>query len=183
MAEISRCEKKFREEIVPECIKILNLKNVMEVPKLEKIVINMGVGDVRENAKVLDNAMRDLSLISGQKPIATKSKKSISNFKIREGWKIGTKVTLRRRKMYDFLDRFINVVIPRKRDFRGLSTKSFDGRGNFSIGLNEQTLFPEIHYDDIDKVRGMDITIVTTAKTDREALALLKAFGMPFKEI
>lgn len=178
----SRYQERFESEIVPQLKKDLELSTVMAVPKLEKIVINMGVGEVREDAKLLDTAMQDLATISGQRPIATRAKKSISNFKIREGLKIGTKVTLRGRRMYDFLDRFINIAVPRIRDFRGFSPKAFDGRGNYSIGLREQVIFPEIEYDKIDRVRGMDITIVTTAGDDRMGFALLRAFGMPFSE-
>ena len=154
----------------------------MQVPKLEKIVINMGVSDVRDNAKALENAMRDLEIITGQKAVSTKAKKSIAGFKIREGMEIGCKVTLRSRKMYDFAERLFNVALPRVRDFRGLSPNSFDGRGNYSMGVKEQLIFPEIEYDKIDKIRGMDIIFVTTAKTDEEAKALLELLGMPFSK-
>ncbi len=154
----------------------------MQVPKLEKIVINMGVSDVRDNAKALENAMRDLEIITGQKVVSTKAKKSIAGFKIREGMEIGCKVTLRSRKMYDFAERLFNVALPRVRDFRGLSPNSFDGRGNYSMGVKEQLIFPEIEYDKIDKIRGMDIIFVTTAKTDEEAKALLELLGMPFSK-
>lgn len=182
MADKTRYQVMFREEVVPKLRVEFGYKSVMQVPRLEKIVINMGVGNAREEAKLLDNAMEDLKTISGQKPIITRAKSSISNFKIREGWSIGTKVTLRGRRMYDFLDRLVNIATPRVRDFRGYSYKQFDGRGNFSVGLREQVIFPEIDYDKIDKVRGMDITIVTTAKTDQEGAALLKAFGFPFTQ-
>ena len=155
-------------------------KNVMEVPKLEKIVINMGVGEAKENAKLLDSAMADLEQITGQKPIATKAKKSVANFKIREGMPIGCKVTLRGEKMYEFADRLINLALPRVRDFRGVNPNAFDGRGNYALGIKEQLIFPEVEYDKVDKVRGMDIIFVTTAKTDEEARELLRLFGMPF---
>ena len=161
-------------------MKKFGYKSVMQAPKLEKIVINMGVSDVRENAKALENAMRDLSIITGQKPIATKAKKSIAGFKIREGQEIGCKVTLRADKMYDFAFKLFNVALPRVRDFSGVSKDSFDGRGNYSMGIKEQLIFPEIEYDKIDKIRGMDIIFVTTASTDEEAKELLKLLGMPF---
>jgi large subunit ribosomal protein L5 len=182
MPKKSRMEIDYRERIVPELQKQLELSSVMAVPKLEKIVINMGVGEVREDVKQLDAAMADLAAITGQKPVATKAKKSISNFKIREGLKVGCKVTLRGRMMYDFLDRFISIAVPRIRDFRGLPNKSFDGRGNYSLGMKEQVIFPEMEYDKIDRARGMDICIVTTARDDREGYALLRALGMPFQE-
>ncbi len=172
----------YKNQAVPELMKKFNYKSVMQVPKLEKIVINMGVSDVRENAKALENAMRDLSIITGQKAISTKAKKSIAGFKIREGMEIGCKVTLRSRKMYDFAERLFNVALPRVRDFRGLSPNSFDGRGNYSMGVKEQLIFPEIEYDKIDKIRGMDIIFVTTANTDEEAKALLELLGMPFSK-
>ena len=156
-------------------------KNVMEVPKLDKIVINMGVGEAKENAKLLDAAIADMELITGQKAIATKAKKSVANFKIREGQAIGCKVTLRGEKMYEFLDRLVNLALPRVRDFRGVSAESFDGRGNYAMGIKEQIIFPEIEYDKIDKVRGMDVIIATTAHTDEEARELLRMFNMPFK--
>ncbi len=180
MAKIARYQEKYKTEVVPKLMSDFGYKTVMQVPKLEKIVLNIGVGEAREEAKALENAMEDLKVITGQKPIITKAKHSISNFKIREGWSIGTKVTLRGKRMYDFLDRFINLAVPRIRDFRGLSVKSFDGRGNYSLGIREQVIFPEIDYDKIDKVRGMDIVIVTTAKSDQEGRALLDGFGMPF---
>jgi len=179
MDKLTRYQLLYREEIVPALLKEFGYTSVMQVPKLEKIVVNIGVGEAREEAKALENAMEDLKTITGQKPVVTKAKKSISNFKIREGWSIGTKVTLRGRRMYDFIDRLINTAIPRIRDFRGLSLNQFDGRGNFSVGVREQVIFPEIEYDKIDKTRGMDITIVTSAKTDQEGAALIRAFGMP----
>ena len=161
-------------------IKKFGYKNIMEVPKLDKIVVNIGVGEAKENAKVLESAVRDLEIITGQKPIVTKAKKSIANFKIREGMSIGCKVTLRGEKMYDFLDRLVNLALPRVRDFRGVNPNSFDGRGNYSLGIKEQLIFPEIEYDKVDKVRGMDVICVTTAKTDEEARELLRLFNMPF---
>jgi large subunit ribosomal protein L5 len=176
----ARYEIKYRDEIVPALMKDFGYSTVMQAPRMEKIVVNMGVGNVREDPKQLDSAIGDMVIITGQKPIKTRAKKSISNFKIREDWEIGAKVTLRGRKMYDFLDRFINIAVPRIRDFRGLSVGSFDGRGNYSTGMREQLIFPEIEYDKIDKVRGMDITFVTTARDDKEGHALLKHFGMPF---
>ena len=172
----------YKKEVVPELMKKFNYKSVMQVPKLEKIVVNMGVSDVRDNAKALENAMRDLGIITGQKAISTKAKKSIAGFKIREGMEIGCKVTLRSTKMYDFAERLFNVALPRVRDFRGLSPNSFDGRGNYSMGVKEQLIFPEIEYDKIDKIRGMDIIFVTTANTDEEAKALLELLGMPFSK-
>jgi len=172
----------YNQTIIPSLMKKFGYKNVMEVPKVEKIIINMGVGEATQDSKVLDNAVADLETISGQKAFVTKSKKAISNFKIREGNKIGCKVTLRRWKMYEFLDRLINIDIPRIRDFRGLNSNSFDGRGNYTMGVKEQIIFPEIDYDKVDKIRGMDISIVTTAKTDEEAYELLAAFGMPFRK-
>ena len=173
-------QETYVKEIVPALVKKFNYTSVMQAPKLEKIVINMGVNDVRENSKALENAMRDLSIITGQKPIATKAKKSIAGFKIREGQEIGCKVTLRADKMYDFAFKLFNVALPRVRDFKGLSPNSFDGRGNYSMGVKEQLIFPEIEYDKVDKLRGMDIIFVTTAKTDEEAKELLALLGMPF---
>ncbi len=175
-----RLLKKYREEIVPGLQKKFNYKNIMQVPKLEKIVLNMGVGEAIENSKFLDMAMEEMMVVSGQRPAITKAKKSISNFKLRAGMPVGCFVTLRGWRMYEFLDRLINVAIPRVRDFRGLSDRSMDGRGNFNLGLKEQIVFPEINYDKIEKIRGMNITIVTTAKTDEEGFELLTAFGMPF---
>ena len=177
---MSSLKELYKNEVVPELMKKFNYSSVMQVPKLEKIVINMGVSDVRENAKALENAMRDLTIITGQKVVPTKAKKSIAGFKIREGMEIGCKVTLRNTKMYDFAEKLFAVALPRVRDFRGLSPNSFDGRGNYSMGVKEQLIFPEIEYDKIDKLRGMDIIFVTTAKTDEEAKELLALLGMPF---
>ncbi|MBR3281350.1 MAG: 50S ribosomal protein L5 [Clostridia bacterium] len=177
---MTELQEKYNKEIVPALVKRFNYTSIMQAPKLEKIVINMGVNDVRENSKALENAMRDLSIITGQKPIATKAKKSIAGFKIREGQEIGCKVTLRADKMYDFAFKLFNVALPRVRDFKGLSPNSFDGRGNYSMGVKEQLIFPEIEYDKVDKLRGMDIIFVTTAKTDEEAKELLALLGMPF---
>lgn len=183
MAEYSpRLIAEYRNMVVPDMMKKFNYKSVMEVPRLEKIVVNTGVGEATQDSKLLDRAAEDLQVITGQKPAITKAKKAISNFKIRAGNKIGAKVTLRRWRMYEFLDKLINIDIPRIRDFRGLSDRSFDGRGNYSIGVREQIIFPEIDYDNIDRIRGMDITIVTTAKTDEEAYELLLALGMPFRK-
>jgi large subunit ribosomal protein L5 len=177
-----RLKELYQNEIIPELMKKFKYKSVMQVPKLEKIVINMGVNDVKDSPKALENAIRDLGLITGQKAISTKAKKSIATFKIREGMEIGCKVTLRALKMYEFVDRLFNVALPRVRDFRGLSPNSFDGRGNYSMGVKEQLIFPEIEYDKIDKIRGMDIIFVTTAKTDEEAKELLRLLGMPFSK-
>ena len=176
----SRFKEMYKTEVVPALIKKFNYKNIMEVPKLDKIVINMGVGEAKENPKALESAVSDLTIISGQKPIITKAKKSIANFKLREGMAIGCKVTLRGEKMYDFADRLISLALPRVRDFRGVNGNSFDGRGNYALGIKEQLIFPEISYDKIDKVRGMDIMFVTTAKTDEEARELLTLMGAPF---
>ena len=176
----SRFKEMYKTEVVPALIKKFNYKNIMEVPKLDKIVINMGVGEAKENPKALESAVSDLTIISGQKPIITKAKKSISNFKFREGMAIGCKVTLRGEKMYDFADRLISLALPRVRDFRGVNGNAFDGRGNYALGIKEQLIFPEISYDKIDKVRGMDIIFVTTAQTDEEAKELLTLMGMPF---
>jgi large subunit ribosomal protein L5 len=170
----------YKDEIVDAMVKKFEYKNIMEVPKLEKIVINMGVGEAKENAKVLESAVKDMETISGQKAVITKAKHSIANFKIREGMPIGCKVTLRGERMYEFLDRLVNLALPRVRDFRGVNPNSFDGRGNYALGIKEQLIFPEIEYDKIDKVRGMDVIIVTTAKTDEEARELLRLFNMPF---
>lgn len=175
-------KEKYKKEVVPALKEKFGYKSIMEVPKLEKIVINMGVSDVKDNSKALDVAMGDLTLIAGQKPIVTKAKKSVAAFKLREGMNIGCKVTLRNKKMYDFATKFFNVALPRVRDFRGVNPKSFDGRGNYNMGVKEQIIFPEIEYDKIDKVRGMDIVFVTTAKTDEEAYELLKLLGLPFAE-
>ena len=176
----SRLKTLYKDEIIDAMVKKLGYKNIMEVPKLDKIVVNIGVGEAKENAKVLESAVRDLEVITGQKPVVTKAKKSIANFKIREGMAIGCKVTLRGERMYDFLDRLVNLALPRVRDFRGVNPNSFDGRGNYSLGIKEQLIFPEIEYDKVDKVRGMDVICVTTAKTDEEARELLKLFNMPF---
>ena len=178
----SRMQVKYKEEIVSALMERFKYKNIMEVPKLNKIVINIGLGSAKDNPKVLESALRDLEIISGQKPVITTAKKSIANFKLREGMKIGTKVTLRGEKMYDFLDRLVNIALPRVRDFSGVSASSFDGRGNYALGIKEQLIFPEIVYDMIDQIRGMDIIIVTTAKTDEESKALLELLGMPFKK-
>ena len=176
----SRLRDTYAKEIVPAMEKKFGYKNVMQVPKLAKIVVNMAVGEAKENAKALDSAVADMETITGQKAIVTKAKKSIANFKIREGQAIGCKVTLRGDRMYDFFDRLVNLALPRVRDFHGVSPKAFDGRGNYSVGLKEQLIFPEIDYDKIDKIRGMNVVIVTTAKTDEEARELLKLMGMPF---
>ena len=177
---MSRLKETYQNEIVPAMIKKFEYKNVMQVPKLEKVVVNMGVGEAKENAKLLEAAMKDLETITGQKAIVTKAKKSIANFKIREGMPIGCKVTLRGEKMYEFVDRLINLALPRVRDFRGVNPNAFDGRGNYALGIKEQLIFPEIEYDKVDKVRGMDVIFVTTAKTDEEARELLTQFNMPF---
>ena len=177
---MSRLKETYQNEIVDAMIKKFGYKNIMEVPKLDKIVINMGVGEAKENAKILESAMTDLEIIAGQKPITTKAKNSIANFKIREGMPIGCKVTLRGEKMYEFLDRLVNLALPRVRDFRGVNPNAFDGRGNYALGIKEQLIFPEIEYDKVDKVRGMDIIFVTTANTDEEARELLTQFNMPF---
>lgn len=179
---IPTLKRRYREEIVPELRRQLNYSNPMQVPRLQKIVINMGVGKGEQEPKTLENAMRELALITGQKPVVTTAKRPISNFKIRRGHRIGCKVTLRGDRMYLFLEKLIQVVLPRIRDFGGLSPRSFDGRGNYSLGMREQVTFPEIVYDEVDRMRGMDITICTTARTDEEAYVLLKLFGMPFRE-
>ncbi|HCM13077.1 MAG TPA: 50S ribosomal protein L5 [Lachnospiraceae bacterium] len=179
---MARLKDMYKNEIVAGMTKRFGYKNVMEVPRLNKIVINMGVGDAKENAKALDAAVKDLEIIAGQKPIITKARKSIANFKLREGMPIGCKVTLRGDKMYEFADRLINLALPRVRDFRGVNPNAFDGRGNYALGIKEQLIFPEIEYDKVDKVRGMDIIFVTTAKSDEEARELLTQFGMPFRK-
>ena len=179
---MNRLKETYKSEIIDAMTKKFGYKNVMEVPKLEKIVINMGVGEAKENAKILDSAVKDLETIAGQKAVVTKAKNSVANFKIREGMPIGCKVTLRGEKMYAFLDRLINLALPRVRDFRGVNPNSFDGRGNYALGIKEQLIFPEIEYDKVDKVRGMDIIFVTTAKTDEEARELLTLFNMPFQK-
>ena len=177
---MSRLREQYQNEIIDAMIKKFGYKNVMEVPKLVKIVVNMGVGEAKENAKLLDSAIADMELITGQKAVATQAKKSVANFKIREGMAIGCKVTLRGEKMYEFADRLINLALPRVRDFRGVNPNAFDGRGNYALGIREQLIFPEVEYDKIDKVRGMDVVFVTTARTDEEARELLRLFNMPF---
>ena len=177
---MSRLKDLYKDEIVDAMIKKFGYKNIMEVPKLDKIVINMGVGEAKDNAKLLDAAIADMEKITGQKAVVCKAKKSVANFKIREGMPIGCKTTLRGEKMYDFMDRLVNLALPRVRDFRGVSADSFDGRGNYALGVKEQLIFPEIEYDKVEKVRGMDVIVVTTAKTDEEARELLRLFGMPF---
>jgi large subunit ribosomal protein L5 len=179
---MNRLKEKFQKEVTPALMSKFNYKSVMQVPKVEKIVINMGVGDAVQNSKVLDNAVEELAALSGQKPVVTRAKKSIAGFRLREGMPIGAKVTLRGERMYDFLDKLVSISLPRVRDFRGVSKKSFDGRGNYTLGVKEQLIFPEIDYDKVSKVRGMDIVIVTTANTDEEARELLTAFGMPFQK-
>lgn len=179
---MSRYREMYKNEVVDAMTKKFGYKNIMEVPKLEKIVINMGVGEAKENAKILDSAVRDLETIAGQKAVLTKAKNSVANFKIRAGMPIGCKVTLRGEKMYEFLDRLVNLALPRVRDFRGVNANSFDGRGNYALGIKEQLIFPEIEYDKVDKVRGMDVIFVTTAKTDEEARELLTLFNMPFQK-
>jgi large subunit ribosomal protein L5 len=178
---MAKSKEVYREKAVPALMKRFNYKNRMEVPKLEKIVINMGLGEAIQNIKILDSAAQEISQITGQKPVITKSKKSIAQFKLRTGMPIGCMVTLRKERMYEFFNRLVNVALPRVRDFKGLSGKSFDGRGNYALGIREQLIFPEIHYDKIDKVKGMNIVIVTTAKTDEEGKELLKLLGMPFR--
>lgn len=178
---IPRLKEKYRKEVVPSLMKRFGYRNLMQVPKLEKIVINIGVGEAIQNVKFLESSINDLTIITGQKPIMRRAKKSISNFKLREGAPIGCCVTLRKDRMLDFFDKLVNIAIPRIRDFRGVPAKSFDGRGNFNLGLKEQLIFPEIDYDKVEKIRGMNITICTTAKTDEEGLELLKALGMPFR--
>jgi large subunit ribosomal protein L5 len=178
---MSRLQTEYREQIVGQLRERFGYATVMQVPRIEKVTLNMGVGEAIADKKVMDNAVSDLRLISGQQPIVTKARKSVAAFKIREGWPIGCKVTLRRERMYEFLDRLINIAIPRVRDFRGLNPKAFDGRGNYSIGVREQIIFPEIDYDKIDAIRGLDITITTTARTDDEGRALLAAFKFPFR--
>ena len=177
---MSRLKEQYQNEIVDAMIKKFGYKNIMEVPKLDKVVINMGIGDAKDNAKLLDSAIADMEKITGQKAVVCKAKKSVANFKLREGMAIGCKTTLRGEKMYEFVDRLINLALPRVRDFRGVNPNAFDGRGNYALGIKEQLIFPEIEYDKVDKVRGMDIIFVTTAKTDEEARELLKQFNMPF---
>ena len=178
----TRLQEKYLKEVVPAMIEKFGYKNIMEVPKLEKIVINMGVGEAKDNQKILDAAVNDLTIIAGQKPVLTRAKKTVANFKIRENMALGCKVTLRKVKMYEFADKLMTIALPRVRDFRGVSSKAFDGRGNYSLGVKEQLIFPEIEYDKIDKVRGMDIIFVTSANTDEEARELLRFLGMPFAQ-
>ena len=177
---MSRLRDKYNSEIKDAMVNKFGYKNVMQIPKLDKIVVNMGVGEAKENAKILDSAVKDLETITGQKAVITRAKKSVANFKLREGMPIGCKVTLRGERMYEFADRLINLALPRVRDFRGVNGDAFDGRGNYALGIKEQIIFPEIEYDKVDKVRGMDVIFVTTAKTDEEARELLRLFGMPF---
>ncbi|QUO31792.1 50S ribosomal protein L5 [Coprococcus sp. AF21-14LB] len=177
---MSRLKEQYQNEIIDAMIKKFGYKNIMEVPKLDKVVINMGVGEAKDNAKLLDAAIADMEKISGQKAVVTRAKNSVANFKIREGMPIGCKVTLRGEKMYEFVDRLVNLALPRVRDFRGVNPNAFDGRGNYALGIKEQLIFPEIEYDKVDKVRGMDVIFVTTAKTDEEARELLRQFNMPF---
>lgn len=178
----SRLLDKYNEEVIPALMERFEYKNVMEAPKLNKVVLNIGLGSSKGNPKAVEGAVRDIEKITGQKPIVTKAKKSIANFKLREGMTIGAKVTLRGKKMYDFLDKLMNISLPRVRDFRGVSSSSFDGRGNYTIGIKEQLIFPEIEYDEIDQIRGMDISVVTTSKTDEEAKVFLELMGMPFRK-
>jgi large subunit ribosomal protein L5 len=178
---MARLEDYYKETVVPKLIEKFGYKNIMEVPKLSKITLNMGVGEAVGNKKVMEHATADMAKIAGQKPIVTLAKKSVAGFKIRDGWPVGCKVTLRRDRMYEFFDRLVNVALPRVRDFRGVSAKSFDGKGNYNMGIQEQIIFPEVNYDEIDAIRGMDIAITTTAKSDEEAKALLEAFDFPFK--
>ena len=177
-----RLKEKYRNEVVNVLMEKFKYESVMEAPKIEKVVINMGLGEGRDNPKIIESAVKELEMIAGQKPIVTKAKKSIANFKLREGMNIGTKVTLRGDRMYDFLDKLINIALPRVRDFRGVSSTAFDGRGNYAIGIKEQLIFPEIEYDKVDSIKGLDIAIVTSAKTDEEAKVFLKEMGMPFKK-
>ena len=178
----SRLKEKYENEVIKSLMEKFQYKNIMEVPKLEKIVINMGIGEARDNPKMLESAVKELEIITGQKPVITQAKKSIANFKLREGMKVGTKVTLRGQKMYDFLDKLMNIALPRVRDFRGVSSSSFDGRGNYALGIKEQLIFPEIEYDMVESIRGLDIVVVTTAKTDEEARVFLEEMGMPFRK-
>ncbi|MBB5183543.1 50S ribosomal protein L5 [Catenisphaera adipataccumulans] len=179
---MNRLQEKYKNEIVPQLMKDFNYTSIMEVPKIEKVVVNIGVGDAIQNAKLMDEAVEELAQITGQAPVITKAKKSIANFKVREGMPIGCKVTLRQEKMYEFIDKLFNISLPRVRDFRGVSDTSFDGRGNYTLGIREQVIFPEIDFDKVNRSRGMDIVIVTTAKTNDEAKALLKYMGMPFRK-
>ncbi|MDO4539901.1 MAG: 50S ribosomal protein L5 [Syntrophomonadaceae bacterium] len=178
---MANLKEQYKQDMIPKLMEHFQYKNVMQVPRLEKVIINIGVGEATQNPKALDGAVNDLTIICGQKPVITKARKSIAGFKLREGVPIGCKVTLRGERMYDFLEKLINIVLPRVRDFRGVSPQAFDGRGNYSLGIKEQTIFPEIDFDKIDKIRGMEVVIVTTAKTDEEARELLKCMGMPFR--
>ncbi len=179
---MSDIQKRYREEVVPAMMKTFNYSNVMQVPRLEKVVINMGLGEALENARVLDTSIEELSKITGQRPVITRARKSIANFKLREGNPIGCRVTLRRKRMNDFVYRLLNVALPRVRDFKGVSPRGFDGRGNYTLGVREQLIFPEVNYDDVEKIKGMNVTIVTSAKTDEEAKELLGILGIPFKK-
>lgn len=179
---MARLKAIYNDNVVPAMMEKFQYKSIMQVPKIEKIVLNMGVGEAKENSKFLDSAVEEMTLIAGQKPVVTKAKKSISNFKVREGMSVGCKVTLRGERMYEFLDKLVNIALPRVRDFRGVSKTAFDGRGNYAMGIKEQLIFPEINYDKIDKIRGMDIIITTTANTDEEARELLSLMGMPFRK-
>ncbi len=179
---MSDIQKRYREEIVPAMMKTFNYSNVMQVPRLEKGVVNMGLGEALENARILDTSMEELSRITGQKPVLTRARKSIANFKLREGNPIGCRVTLRKKRMHDFIYRLLNIALPRVRDFKGVSTRGFDGRGNYTLGVREQLIFPEINYDDVEKIKGMNITIVTSANTDEEAKELLDLLGVPFRK-
>lgn len=178
----SRLREKYSKEVIPSLMEKFQYENVMEVPKLDKVVINMGIGEARDNPKLLESAVAEMTIIAGQKPVVTRAKKSIANFKLREGMPIGVKVTLRGERMYEFLDKLMNIALPRVRDFRGVSPTAFDGRGNFALGIKEQLIFPEIEYDKVESIRGMDIIVVTTAETDEEAKAFLELMGMPFKK-
>ena len=178
----SRLQERYEKEVVPAMMEKFGYKNIMQVPKIEKVVINMGVGEAKDNPKVLESAVSDLQIIAGQKPVLTRAKKSVANFKIRENMALGCKVTLRKTNMYEFVDKLVSIALPRVRDFRGVSAKAFDGRGNYSLGIKEQLIFPEIEYDKVDKVRGMDIIFVTSANTDEEARELLRFLGMPFAQ-
>jgi len=178
---VARLKNKYREEVMPALQQRFGYKNVMEIPRLEKVVINMGLGDCKDNSKALETAVSELTIIAGQKPLVTRAKKSIANFKVRAGMNVGAKVTLRGDRMYEFTDKLVSIVLPRTRDFRGVSAKAFDGRGNYSLGVREQLIFPEIEYDKVEKIRGMEMIFVTTAKTDEEARELLRLLGMPFQ--
>jgi large subunit ribosomal protein L5 len=178
---MTRLEKVYKEKVVPKLMERFGYSNVMQVPRITKVTLNMGVGEAIGNKKVLENAMADMAKVSGQKPVATKARVSVASFKLREGWPVGCKVTLRRAHMYEFIDRLVNISLPRVRDFRGISGRAFDGRGNYNMGVKEQIIFPEIDFDQVDAMRGMDISVATTARTDEEAKALLEAFGFPFR--